>query len=74
MTIRESMIKDETVYVAALDLQGAVFNVDNGPVFDTPQEAYNAVGYFDAQEYTWEVFEFRTLTRIKKVDPPYTKR
>lgn len=75
MAIRESLVKDETVYVSGHDLTDAVHKSTNPYYhFDTAQEAYDAVGYFEKQEETWEVFEFETRTRIRRVEPPYTPR
>lgn len=74
MTIVESSIREEIVYAPGRTLSGAVEELNRGNSHDTPQEAYNSIGYFDERDYDYEVFEFSTITRIQKVEPPYTKR
>ena len=74
MAIKESAIREEIVFVPGRSLSDAVEQLERGNSYDDPQEAYNSVGYFDQREYDYEVFEFETVTRIKKVEPPYTPR
>lgn len=74
MALVESSIREEIVYVPGRTLSDAVEQLERGNSHDTPQEAYNSVGYFDLQDYEYEVFKFETVTRINKVQPPYTKR
>lgn len=42
--------------------------------YDSSQQAYDALGYFEEQEQEFEVFEFETVTKIKHCKPPYTYR
>ncbi|MFE8916862.1 hypothetical protein [Streptomyces globisporus] len=74
--IQESVHTVEKVYVAGTSLENARERRSN-PSYDvereTPQEAYNALGYWEEREESFEVYEFVTETRITKVDPPYTK-
>lgn len=74
MTIVESRIREEIVYAAGIDLDHACQELARGNSHDTPQDAYNSIGYFEERENTYEVFEFNTTTRVQKVEPPYTKR
>lgn len=76
--IQENVHTVEKVYVAGTSLENArerradpryYGDVERG----TPQEAYNALGYFEEQEESFKVYEFVIATSITKVEPPYTK-
>lgn len=76
--IQESVHTVEKVYVAGTSLENARERRSNpsysGEVErDTPQEAYNALGYWEEREESFEVYEFVIETSITKVEPPYMK-
>ena len=75
--IQESYFSEEKTYVAGRDVTEALGKA-GGDTFgrDTPQEAWNVLGYWDREEHSdsFEVFEVVTTTRVTKVDPPYMKR
>ena len=73
--IRETFEEIETVYVAGTDLANARWLMEHSPhrVADTAQAAYDAVGYFDAQDNEHHVYEFVTSTRVSMVNPPYNR-
>jgi hypothetical protein len=78
--ISMSLREEETVYVAGRDIENAKERKGDHRYYgdvvrDTPQEAYDALGYFEREESgdEFEVFEFVTTTQVTKVDPPYTR-
>jgi hypothetical protein len=73
--------EEETVYVAGYDVEDAMKRRGDHRVYgyvekDTPQEAWNALGYWEQEEEAdkFEVFKFVTSVQVTKVDPPYTPR
>ena len=75
--IQESYFSEEKSYVAGRDVVNALEKA-GGDTFgrDTPQEAWNVLGYWDREENSdsFEVFEVVTTIRVVKVEPPYAKR
>lgn len=68
--------EEETVYVAGLDFDNARKRGGEYGYQDTPQEAWNALDYWERTEEAdkFEVFKFVTTVQVTKVDPPYTPR
>lgn len=69
--------KDITRYCTGRDFHDACQRIaqDDAWVRETAQEAYNSLGFWEEQEDgPWEVFEFRSVETITKVEPPYTTK
>lgn len=46
-----------------------------GGSHETPQAAYDSLGYWEEREEgPWDVFEFQTVEKVEKVEPPYSAR
>lgn len=73
MAVVESRLRTETVYVPGRDMQDAVTRREFGS-YETPQEAYNSIDDWEANQHNYDVFEFHTVLTVLKVNPPYTKR
>lgn len=71
----ESLMRQETVYVAGLDMDDAQRRIREGydTGHDRPGDAYDAIGYFDRNEDDYEVYEFVITTQVRHVKPPYTR-
>jgi hypothetical protein len=70
----ETYISTEKVYAAGVDLEDARQALENKSA-DNPQDAWDALGYWDREERPgdFEVYEFLTTTQVTRVSPPYTR-
>lgn len=72
MPSNEYRVKEDVCYVAALSIDTAGAQIET---FDTPQEAYDAVGQdYEYEVFEYEVFEISSVTKIRTVEPPYSPR
>jgi hypothetical protein len=77
MSTEVTVHKVETTYAAGRSPKSWEFNDDAGIVwagtgsFDTAQEAYNSIEYFDLQDHDWDVYKTVTTSTQTKVTPPY---
>jgi hypothetical protein len=78
MSTEVTVHKVETTYAAGRNAESWESG-DNGIVWagtgshDTAQAAYNSIGYFDEQEYDWDVYKTVSTSIQTKETPPYTE-